>query len=186
MSLYHNNNNSNNFFFLSGIITEVDGEGKDPLINKGTDIPMGAIDKKKLDKWEIERDTLKELATLGHGKMGRVYKANADMIRDDEKRTMVVVKEFNAVDDKEQVEEFNTEVEMCAQLDHANVVRLLGICTSKEEANVPWLLITDYGEEVNVINKLICFSYFLFLSRFVVFYKFYCSMYCCYHHPSLL
>lgn len=114
----------------------------------GTDIPLGAIDKKKLDKWEVGRDTLTELSTLGHGKMGRVYKANADGIRDGEKRTLVVVKEFNAVDGKEHIEEFNTEVEMCSQLEHANVVRLLGICTAKDEASVPWLLITDYGEEV--------------------------------------
>ena len=143
------------FFISSGIITEVDGEGKDPLINNGTstDIPMGAIDKKKVDKWEFGREKLTELATLGHGKMGRVYKANADGIREGEKRTLVAVKEFNTIEEKEHAEEFNTELEMFTQLDHENVVRLLGICTSKEETSVPWLLITDFGEEVETILR---------------------------------
>ncbi|XP_066926896.1 inactive tyrosine-protein kinase 7-like [Clytia hemisphaerica] len=129
---------------LKGIITEVDGEGKDPLIGNGNkDIPLD--DMKKFSQWEYKRSGLEEIGTLGHGKMGRVYKANAVDIRPSEKRTLVAVKEFNS-DEKEHKDEFNIEMEMFTQLDHINVVKLLGVCMNASPPD-PWLLITDFGEE---------------------------------------
>ena len=139
------------FFDLSGIITEVDGEGKDPLLSNGgnaTDIALAPINKKNLDRWELPRDKLSELVTLGHGKMGRVYKAEV-VLEGTEKPTLATVKEFEAIEEKEHAAEFNTEVEMLAQLDHENVARLLGVSTSKEgSGGLPWLLITEFCKEV--------------------------------------
>lgn len=131
---------------LKGIITEVDGEGKDPLVGNDN-IPLESI--KNLEQWEFDRDSLQDLQTLGHGKMGRVYKANANLIKNGEKKTLVVVKEFPS-DEKDHREEFNSEVEMFTQLNHENVIKLLGVATNRS----PWLLITDYGEEGDLKSYL--------------------------------
>jgi len=145
----------NLIFCYPGIITEVDGaDGKDPLVGDDA-IAMDTI-KKSPDQNEIPRDSITEMQTLGHGKIGRVYKARARGVKSDEKTTLIAVKEFQA-DQKENIDEFHTEVEMFTQLKHENVVRLIGVNTAES----PWLLITDYGEEVHN-------GFHLFHNRFLI------------------
>lgn len=127
---------------IIGIITEVDGEGnaKDPLVGKEA-IPMETT--KPLDQWEFNRAAVEEIESLGHGKMGRVFKGYGIGLKPEEKRTLIAVKEFEA-GDKDHKDEFHLEVEMLAQLKHVNVVKLLGVSTTVS----PWYLITDFGDEV--------------------------------------
>lgn len=112
---------------------------------------MDGVD--SLEKWEVDRGSVEEIETLGHGKMGRVFKAYCIGINSEEKRTLSAVKEFKS-GDKDHKDEFNLEVEMLAQLKHGNVVQLLGVSTNVS----PWYLITNYGEEVHI------FPFFSFVS----------------------
>ena len=118
-----------------------DGEyAKDPLMGKES-IPLE--NGKCLDRWEFPRKEIEELETLGYGKMGRVFKANAKGITNT-KQTLVTVKEFDGKGDEHQAE-FDLEVEMFAQLNHDNIVRLLGVTTDTH----PFYIITEYSEEVS-------------------------------------
>ena len=132
------------FFFFSGIRTEVDADGgvKDPLVGEEA-IPLET--KTSHDYWETPRSNIEEIATLGHGKMGRVFKAQGlhFVTGDETKTTLVAVKEFD-VAEKDHKDEFNLEFEMLSQLNHENVVKLLGVTTDVS----PWYLISNYGEEV--------------------------------------
>ena len=65
---------------------------KDPLVGN-EDIPLQ--NGKCLDQWQFPREDLKESATLGRGKMGRIFKAKAYNVSDDCAEMMVAVKEFD-------------------------------------------------------------------------------------------
>ena len=136
---------------FSGIISEIEDNGfaKDPLMGNEV-IPLE--NGKCLDRWQFPRNDLEEIETLGHGKMGRVFKANATGITN-AKQTLVAVKEFDGKGEEHQAE-FDLEFEMFAQLNHDNVVRLLGITTDKQ----PTFIITEYSEEVSFhLEELCCY-----------------------------
>ena len=67
---------------------------------------------------------------LGEGAFGVVYEGVADGI-DGDGQTIVAVKQLHSGDDDAK-EEFFREVSFMSQLNHAHVVRLLGVCTLEE------------------------------------------------------
>lgn len=125
-----------------GIITEVeDGEfAKEPLMNNES-IPLEERER-ALEKWNFPREDVEEIQTLGHGKMGRVFKARAAGITRDEKSTLVAVKQFDGTGEDYKAE-FDLEVEMFSQLNHDNVARLMGVNVDV----TPYYIITEFSDE---------------------------------------
>lgn len=138
-----------------GIITEVeDGEfAKEPLMNNES-IPLEERER-ALEKWNFPREDVEEIQTLGHGKMGRVFKARAAGITRDEKSTLVAVKQFDGTGEDYKAE-FDLEVEMFAQLNHDNVARLMGVNVDV----TPYYIITEFSDEV--IFHLSLFKFYFF------------------------
>ena len=130
--------------FNVGVVTEVeDGDfNKDPLM-ANQDYPMDDGNIRSVDRWQFPREDLEELQTLGHGKMGRIFVAKATGIREGPKDILVAVKEFDKKDEYRK-EEFDGEFDALAQLQHDNVIKLLGVCTTE----YPLYLITEYSEQV--------------------------------------
>ena len=83
--------------------------------------------------------------------MGRVFKAIAttDKYPDG---ALVSVKEFDSIENL-QKEEFNLEVEMFLQLNHENVVKLIGV----SNLNSPYYMMIEYSELViiKINNKFL-------------------------------
>ena len=131
-------------FLHLGLITEVDDyDVKDPLVN-GEDIPLETT--KSLNDWQVPKEKVTEISTLGHGKMGRVFKAIATTEKHPD-GALVSVKEFGSIENQ-QKEEFNLEVEMFLQLNHENVVKLIGVANLKS----PYYMMIEYSELVIKIN----------------------------------
>lgn len=128
------------------VMTEIeDGDfNKDLLENGDDEYPMNG-DLKNLDKWQFPREDLTELDTLGHGKLGKVYTANARGIRDGSADVLVAVKQLTKTNENAR-EAFDSELDMLCQLKHENVIKLLGVCTNE----YPVLIITEYSEHGNL------------------------------------
>ncbi|EDO41236.1 predicted protein [Nematostella vectensis] len=80
---------------------------------------------------EFPRHDLEALRTLGNGSYGRAFLARASGIKDGERETMVVVKSLIAKDDIVR-EDFTRELESLVNMEHSNVVSLLGVCRDSE------------------------------------------------------
>ena len=108
----------------------------------GEDIPLETA--KSLDDWQVPKENVTEISTLGHGKMGRVFKATAttDKYPDG---VVVSVKQFGTIENLQR-EEFNLEVEMFLQLNHENVVKLIGVSNLKS----PYYMMIEYSELVKI------------------------------------
>ncbi|XP_072031343.1 inactive tyrosine-protein kinase 7-like [Amphiura filiformis] len=91
------------------------------------------------DKMQFPRHDLQSLAVIGHGAFGEVFLARAVGIRDGEEATTVMVKALQTRDEHQQLE-FRREIDMLTKLNHANIVKLLGLCREAE----PQLMITEY------------------------------------------
>ena len=129
-------------FFHLGLITEADDyDVRDPLVN-GEDIPLETA--KSLDNWQVPKENVTEISILGHGKMGRVFKAIAITEKNPD-GALVSVKEFGSIENQ-QKEEFNLEVEMFLQLNHENVVKLIGVAS----LNSPYYMMIEYSELVKI------------------------------------
>ncbi|KAM3863016.1 inactive tyrosine-protein kinase 7 [Diretmus argenteus] len=91
------------------------------------------------DKLQFPRANLQTITTLGKGEFGEVLLAKAKGIEESEKETVVLVKSLQTRDEQLQLD-FRREAEMFAKLNHANVVRLLGLCREAE----PHYMILEY------------------------------------------
>ncbi|XP_029926803.1 inactive tyrosine-protein kinase 7 [Myripristis murdjan] len=83
------------------------------------------------DKLQFPRANLQTITTLGKGEFGEVLLAKAKSIEEGEEETVVLVKSLQTRDEQLQLD-FRREAEMFAKLNHANVVRLLGLCREAE------------------------------------------------------
>ena len=108
----------------------------------GEDIPLETA--KSFDDWQVPKENVMEMSTLGHGKMGRVFKATATTHKYPD-GALVSVKQFGSTENL-QKEEFNLEVEMFLQLNHENVVKLIGVANVKS----PYYMMIEYSELVKI------------------------------------
>lgn len=109
-----------------------------PLTNLG---PSASASKRHStgDKMHFPRSNLQMITTLGKSEFGDVLLAKAMGLEDCEGETVVLVKSLQARDEQLQLD-FRREFEMFGKLNHANVVRLLGLCREVE----PHYMILEY------------------------------------------
>ncbi|MBN3295048.1 PTK7 kinase, partial [Amia calva] len=91
------------------------------------------------DKMHFPRANLQTITTLGKGEFGEVLLAKAKGLEEGEGETVVLVKSLQTRDEQLQLD-FRREFEMFGKLNHANVVRLLGLCREAE----PHYMILEY------------------------------------------
>ena len=107
----------------------------------GEDIPLETA--KSLDSWQVPKEQVSEVTTLGFGKMGRVFKAVVTTDKHPD-GALVAVKESVGVTEQ-QKEEFNLEVEIFLQLNHENLVKLIGVSS----LSTPYYTMIEYSEIVS-------------------------------------
>ena len=88
-------------------------------------------------KKEFPIGRLKIQRELGEGAFGIVYEGLAEGIEEEGEETQVAVKQLR---DMSAVDEFFREVEFMSDLDHPQIVRLLGVCSLQE----PYAMIFEY------------------------------------------
>ncbi|KAI0207752.1 Muscle, skeletal receptor tyrosine protein kinase [Lamellibrachia satsuma] len=82
----------------------------------------------RLEKLEFARNDIVFMRDIGCGAFGRVFQAKVPRPSHSKEWTLVVIKMLreNATDEMQQ--DFEHEVSLMAELNHANVMRLLGVC----------------------------------------------------------
>ncbi|XP_016371882.1 inactive tyrosine-protein kinase 7 [Sinocyclocheilus rhinocerous] len=91
------------------------------------------------DKLHFPRAHLQTITSLGRGVFGEVFLAKARAIEVAEPETLVLVKSLESREETHRTE-FRRELEMFSKLNHAHVVRLLGICRETQ----PHYMILEY------------------------------------------
>uniref|UniRef100_A0A673IL54 Inactive tyrosine-protein kinase 7-like n=1 Tax=Sinocyclocheilus rhinocerous TaxID=307959 RepID=A0A673IL54_9TELE len=111
------------------------------------------------DKLHFPRAHLQTITSLGRGVFGEVFLAKARAIEEAEPETLVLVKSLESREETHRTE-FRRELEMFSKLNHAHVVRLLGICRETQ----PHYMILEYVDLVlntfksfiNIYNTHLC------------------------------
>ncbi|XP_055119115.2 inactive tyrosine-protein kinase 7 isoform X5 [Symphalangus syndactylus] len=93
------------------------------------------------DKMHFPRSSLQHITTLGKSEFGEVFLAKAQGLEEGVAETLVLVKSLQSKDEQQQLD-FRRELEMFGKLNHANVVRLLGLCREAE----PHYMVLEYVE----------------------------------------
>lgn len=91
------------------------------------------------DRMHFPRASLQPITTLGKSEFGEVFLAKAQGVEEGATETLVLVKSLQSRDEQQQLD-FRREVEMFGKLNHANVVRLLGLCREAE----PHYMVLEY------------------------------------------
>ncbi|XP_012496345.1 PREDICTED: inactive tyrosine-protein kinase 7 isoform X4 [Propithecus coquereli] len=91
------------------------------------------------DKMHLPRASLQPITTLGRSEFGEVFLAKAQGLEEGVAETLVLVKSLQSKDEQQQLD-FRREFEMFGKLNHANVVRLLGLCREAE----PHYMVLEY------------------------------------------
>lgn len=119
------------------------GKGVLPRWNSPTKLKN--VDLASLEHLQIARNRLHNMQPIGEGNFGKVYMAEAEGIGLDRKeRTLVAIKALKDTDCPEARRKFYQEMKTMAELSHANLLRLLAVCTKKQ----PAYLITEFMNEV--------------------------------------
>lgn len=99
--------------------------------NFGIDLlSMSPVQSNTLDKWELSKDRVVINRRLGEGAFGTVYGGEAQI--DDHGWTAVAVKTLKKGSNTEDRLDFLSEAEAMKRFDHANVIKLLGVCLQTE------------------------------------------------------
>lgn len=94
----------------------------------------------KLESLEYPRNSIVYIRDIGAGAFGRVFVAKAPGLVPGEESTLVAVKVLREEANEEQQSDFEREASLMADFDHANVVRLLGVCALGR----PMCLLVEY------------------------------------------
>lgn len=101
-------------------------------------------------KWEFPRDKLKLDETIGEGEFGRVAKAKAFGMDGPEGYKCVAVKMLKNCDSNGELQDLLSEYNLLKDIDHPNVIKLLGACTR----NGPFYVIVEYCEHGSLLQYL--------------------------------
>ncbi|GAB6030439.1 hypothetical protein CHUAL_007310 [Chamberlinius hualienensis] len=91
---------------------------------------LGLIDVHNLHQWEIQRDFVVINRKIGEGAFGTVY--GGEVFFENKGWVPVAVKTLKIGSAIETKADFLSEAEMMKELDHSNIVKLLGVCTRGE------------------------------------------------------
>eukprot|EP00117_Sycon_ciliatum_P031521 scpid16697/ scgid1278/ Insulin-like growth factor 1 receptor; Insulin-like growth factor I receptor; Insulin-like growth factor 1 receptor alpha chain; Insulin-like growth factor 1 receptor beta chain len=126
------------------------GKGVLPRWNSPTKLKN--VDLASLEHLQIARNRLHNMQPIGEGNFGKVYMAEAEGIGLDRKeRTLVAIKALKDTDCPEARRKFYQEMKTMAELSHANLLRLLAVCTKKQ----PAYLITEFMNEGDLKSVLV-------------------------------
>ena len=101
-------------------------------------------------KWEFDRSNLNLDLTLGEGEFGKVVKGYARNIVDSKEVTTVAVKMLKNGANSVELFALLSEFQLLQEVNHPNVIRLLGACTRSESP----LIIIEYCEYGSLRNYL--------------------------------
>ncbi|WJX80825.1 hypothetical protein P8452_63772 [Trifolium repens] len=87
---------------------------------------------------------------IGSGSLGIVYKGCLQLHKDTIDSTVIIKRVYPITDKK--LREFRNEIELLCQLDHPNLVNLLGYCDHKDEK----IIVYDYNSNGSLYNLLCC------------------------------
>jgi serine/threonine protein kinase len=87
---------------------------------------------------------------IGSGSLGIVYKGCLQLHNDTIDSTVIIKRVYPITDKK--LREFRNEIELLCQLDHPNLVNLLGYCDHKDEK----IIVYDYNSNGSLYNLLCC------------------------------
>ena len=93
------------------------------------------------DKWEVERSQVTLDEIIGEGEFGRVYKGSAKDLPDTPGVISVAVKTLKGDANVSELQALLSECQLLQDVQHANVIRLLGVC---KNGNQPPLMIIDF------------------------------------------
>ena len=85
-----------------------------------------------LERLEYPRNDIIYVKDLGHGAFGRVFQAKAPNLVKGEPVTFVAVKTLKEEADEEMRSNFEKEACLLAELDHPNIIALLGVCATEK------------------------------------------------------
>ncbi|KAK0056495.1 proto-oncogene tyrosine-protein kinase receptor Ret [Biomphalaria pfeifferi] len=94
------------------------------------------------DKWEFPRCYLTIEHVIGEGEFGQVVRAQAFMLNGQEGNTVVAVKMLKPDASGAEYQDLVSEFQLLKEVDHPNVIKLLGVCTQKG----PLYVIVEYCE----------------------------------------
>ncbi|XP_046579109.1 LOW QUALITY PROTEIN: proto-oncogene tyrosine-protein kinase receptor Ret-like [Haliotis rubra] len=94
----------------------------------------------RVNKWEFPREHLHLQQTLGEGEFGQVVQAIAWAIYGDDKYATVAVKMLKTDATVAEYQDLWSELNLLKEVNHPNVIRLLGACTQ----NGPFYVIVEY------------------------------------------
>ncbi|XP_067673699.1 proto-oncogene tyrosine-protein kinase receptor Ret-like isoform X2 [Haliotis asinina] len=104
----------------------------------------------RVDKWEFPREHLHLQQTLGEGEFGQVVQAMAWAIYGDDKYATVAVKMLKTDATVAEYQDLWSELNLLKEVNHPNVIRLLGACTQ----NGPFYVIVEYCKHGCLKNYL--------------------------------
>lgn len=93
-----------------------------------------------LERLEYPRNDIIYVKDLGHGAFGRVFQARAPNLVKGEPCTVVAVKTLREEADEEMRANFEKEACLLAELDHPNIIALLGVCATEK----PFCLLLEF------------------------------------------
>ncbi|XP_062617208.1 tyrosine-protein kinase transmembrane receptor Ror2-like isoform X1 [Saccostrea cucullata] len=82
----------------------------------------------KLQNMEYPRNDIVYIRDIGQGAFGRVFKAKAPNIINNQSESLIAVKMLKEDASEELLQDFQREASLMVEFDHPNIVKLLGVC----------------------------------------------------------
>eukprot|EP00053_Salpingoeca_punica_P015438 m.142385 g.142385 ORF g.142385 m.142385 type:complete len:679 (+) comp16710_c0_seq1:333-2369(+) len=129
-------------------LQEEERKANDPFYgDRANDVPVSGLILSK----QLPRDSLTAVKVLGAGQFGTVHMANYSVDDDVEHDVQVAVKLLRAGSKQEDQNLFRMEAEIMLQLQHPNLLSIMGVCVEKQ----PWLVVLElmqYGDLRKIVT----------------------------------